>query len=113
MTLRTNTPFPPLICDHNRPEGAQDCEQCETRLVFDFFDLLYGRVPSDRGGTKRLFTPFPRVYRHGGYVGAIGRYSTPGSRRFAKKHANRLMRRLAKHDPANAPTRLPIRGYVD
>jgi len=43
----------------------------------------------------------------------IGRYSTAGSRRYAKRAAARADRRAAKADPAGAPRVRRFRGWND
>ena len=37
----------------------------------------------------------------------------PGIGKWYKRQTNKLMRRLAKKDPENAPVKRPIRGWSD
>ncbi len=49
--------------------------------------------------------------KHSATVEQICQNSSPAQRKWWKRYAAKLMRRLAKLDADDAPRRLPLRGY--
>lgn len=82
------------MCERNELEGTQD----EAIRPAESGDAECA------GGNRRLLRPSlpEKLCRH---------EWSPGYRRFLKRQARRLMRRLAKMDPENAPIKLRHMGY--